>query len=95
VGECGDGGGIAEVGGHESRLAAEQFDLLDDWTPRPASRPCTSTCAPRAASANAAALPIPDVAPVTNATCPVRSPVVDAVLVVMSFTSGFSLDRVV
>src|ERR1700722_20326837 len=41
--------------------------------PRSASRLCTMTVAPCAASCIAAALPIPDVAPVTSATLPSRS----------------------
>src|SRR6478752_748608 len=41
--------------------------------PRSASRPCTITVAPCAASCIAAAWPIPDVAPVTSETLPSRS----------------------
>ena len=41
--------------------------------PRPASRPCTMTSAPCRASSSAAALPMPEVAPVTRALMPSRS----------------------
>ena len=68
---------ITETNGGPQAVELSASPVLPDTLPYPApprdaSRPCTITVAPCAASCTALASPIPDVAPVTTAVFPCR-----------------------